>query len=160
MKFKDGIKEKNIIIKCGSDVFLPFSLIFALYVILTAPVGGGFQGGVLGAAAVLLIYLGYGYDVTRNSINPEILRINEACATTIYALLGFAGLVFGANFCRNVFYANGWLTGFVHDGTIGLMDYAVGYNVMTGVGFLLILMLGFLAPVEEAKKAKKKEEEK
>lgn len=160
MKFKDGIKEKNIIIKCGSDVFLPFSLIFALYVILTAQVGGGFQGGVLGAAAVLLIYLGYGYDVTRNSINPEILRINEACATTIYALLGFAGLVFGANFCRNVFYANGWLTGFVHDGTIGLMDYAVGYNVMTGVGFLLILMLGFLAPVEEAKKAKKKEDEK
>ena len=68
--------------------------------------------------------------------------------------------MFGANFCRNVFYANGWLTGFVHDGTIGLMDYAVGYNVMTGVGFLLILMLGFLAPVEEAKKAKKKEDEK
>ena len=93
-------------------------------------IGAAIQGGVLGAAAVLLIYLGYGYDVTRNSINPEILRINEACATTIYALLGFAGLVFGANFCRNVFYANGWLTGFVHDGTIGLMDYAVGYNVM------------------------------
>jgi multidrug transporter EmrE-like cation transporter len=39
------------------------------------------------------------------------------------------------------------------------MDYAVGYNVMTGVGFLLILMLGFLAPVEEAKKAEKKEDE-
>ena len=55
MKFKDGIKEKNIIIKCGSDVFLPFSLIFALYVILTAPVGGGFQGGVMVAAAAVLL---------------------------------------------------------------------------------------------------------
>jgi multicomponent Na+:H+ antiporter subunit B len=113
MKFKDGIKEKNIIIKCGSDVFLPFSLIFALYVILTAPVGGGFQGGVLGAAAVLLIYLGYGYDVTKGSINPEILRINEACATTIYALLGFAGLVFGANFLIGMVFglaASGYVT--------------------------------------------------
>ena len=48
MKFKDGIKERNIIIKCGADKFLPFALTFGLYIILfgTISPGGGFQGGV------------------------------------------------------------------------------------------------------------------
>ena len=27
MRFKDGITEKNIIVKCGADTFLPFSLV-------------------------------------------------------------------------------------------------------------------------------------
>ena len=34
MKFKEGITEKNVIIKCGADKFLPFALTFGLYIIL------------------------------------------------------------------------------------------------------------------------------
>ena len=26
MKFREGIKEKNVIIRCGADKFLPFAL--------------------------------------------------------------------------------------------------------------------------------------
>ncbi len=159
MKFKDGIEEKNVIVKCGADVFLPFALVFGLYVILfgTVSPGGGFQGGVIVGSSVVLLFLGYGLKVVGKVINSEVLRINEALGATIYVFLGLCGIFFGYNFCRNVFYANGEVGDLISAGTITFMSYAVGYKVLCGVSFLLILMLGLLTPDEEEEK---KEEEK
>ena len=57
MKFKEGITEKNVIVKCGSDKFLPFAVTFGIYIIMfgTISPGGGFQGGVIVASAALLL---------------------------------------------------------------------------------------------------------
>ena len=148
MKFKDGIKEKNIIIKCGADKFLPFAVTFGLYVILfgTVSPGGGFQGGVIVASAALLLYLGYGYNVVTRVIHPETLRIGEALGAALYVILGAIGIAAGANFCRNIFFDNGEVGEMISAGTITFMSYTVGFKVLTGVGFLLLLMLGLLAP--------------
>ena len=148
MKFKEGLTEKNIIVRCGVDRFLPIALVFGLYIILfgTVSPGGGFQGGVIVSSAVLLLYLGYGYKVTTKAINPEVLRINEAVGATLYALLGFMGLFFGANYCRNIFFKVGNVGDLISGGNITVMGYTVGYKVLCGIGFLLILMLGLLAP--------------
>lgn len=148
MKFKDGIKEKSIIVKCGADSILPFAVVFGMYIILfgTVSPGGGFQGGVMVAAAALMLYLGYGYNVTAKSVNMEVLRINEAMGATIYVIFGLCGLIAGANFCRNIFFNNGAVGDLISAGTITFMGYSVGYKVLTGVGFLLLLMLGLLAP--------------
>ena len=56
MKFKNGITEKQIIVRCAADKILPFSLVFGIYIILfgTISPGGGFQGGVLVASGALL----------------------------------------------------------------------------------------------------------
>jgi len=148
MRFKDGIKEKNVIIRCGADMFLPFALTFGLYIILfgTVSPGGGFQGGVIVASGVLLLYLGHGYNVLKRAVNKEVLRINEAIGATLYVILGFLGMIYGLNFCRNVFFDNGAVGDLISAGTITFMGYSVGYKVLTGVGFLLLLMLGMLAP--------------
>ena len=45
----------------------------------------------------------------------------------------------------------------ISGGTITFMSYAVGYKVLTGVGFLLLLLLGLLAP--EREEDEKKEDE-
>ena len=78
MKFKDGIKERNIIVKCGADMFLPFALLFGIYIILfgTVSPGGGFQGGVMVASAALLLYLGYGYNYFR-ATNIEVTQNSD-----------------------------------------------------------------------------------
>ena len=162
MKLKSEIQEKNIILKCGADALLPFAIVFGIYVILfgTVSPGGGFQGGVIVASAALLLYLGYGYQTTAGAINGEVLRINEAIGATLYVLLGACGLVMGVNFCTNVFYDIGNVGDLVSAGTITFMSWAVGYKVLTGVGFLLLLMLGLLAagsddePEEEGGQAK------
>ncbi len=148
MKFRSGIEEKNIIVKCGADKYLPFALVFGFYVILfgTISPGGGFQGGVCVASAVLLLYLGYGYDVVKRVIRAEVLRVNEAIGASLYILLGLAGLVYGANFCTNIFSSSGEVGDIFSGGTITFMGYAVGFKVLCGIGFLLLMMLGLLAP--------------
>ena len=148
MKFKNGMKEKHIVVRCGADKFLPFALMFGFYVILfgTGSSGGGFQGGTMVAAGALLLYLGYGVKTAQKSLNLDVLRVNEFCGASIYILLGFAGILLCTNFAEN-FAPN--LFGFgdmISAGTITFMGYSVGYKVLTGVSFLLVLMLGLLSP--------------
>lgn len=146
MKFKNGMKEKNIVVRCGADKFLPFALMFGFYVILfgTGSSGGGFQGGTMVASGAILIYLGYGVNTMNKTFNLDVLRTNEFLGASIYILLGFAGLLIAGQFCVN--FCPG-LFGFgdmISAGTITFMGYSVGYKVLTGVSFLLVLMLGLL----------------
>ena len=57
----DGKKRtiKRVIQRCGCDKILPLTLVYIFYVILHGHLspGGGFQGGVLMVAVVVLIYL-------------------------------------------------------------------------------------------------------
>lgn len=149
-------KEKDIIVKCAADIFLPLALVFGFYVVLhgdSGP-GGGFQGGVLISAGILMIYLGYGSKVMNKVLSLEILRKSEAIAEMLYVILAVGGLVFGTYFCKNIF------VDFPLYGTetASLMNDAVGYNVMTGVGCLLLLLLGMLTTGEEEKEEGGKEE--
>ena len=64
-------------------------------------------------------------------------------------MLAACGLVLGARFCENVFFDNGAVGDLISAGTITFMSYSVGYKVLTGVGFLLLLMLGLLSPDED-----------
>jgi len=148
MKFKSGIKEKNVIVKCGADKMLPFMLLFGIFVILfgTLSSGGGFQGGVLVSGAAVLLYLGYNYKTTTSAINMEVLRVGQSLGAIIYVALGFAGLFAGAVFCKNIFYTYGKIGDLLSGGNITFMGYAVGFRVLTGVGFLLLLMIGLLIP--------------
>ena len=147
MKFKAGIKETNVVVKAGADTFLPFAIVFGFYIIFfgTVSPGGGFQGGVLVSSAVLLLYLAYGNKTANTAINAEFIRINEAIGAILYVMLGMCGLFFGSRFCENVFYELFNIGDPLSAGTITFMSYAVGYKVLTGVGFLLLLMIGLLA---------------
>jgi len=155
MKFRSGIKEKNVIVKCGADMIMPFAIVFGLCVILLGTVspGGGFQGGVLVASAPILIYLGYGKKVLRQSLDPEFLEVNEAIGAIIYVGLAACGIFLGYRFCENVFFNNGSVGDLISAGTITFMSFAVGYKVLTGVGVLLVLMIGLLAGDDDDEEA-------
>ena len=98
------------------------------------------------ASGALLLYLGYGYNIATKAINTEVLRINEAIGASLYVILGLLCIAFGLNFARNIFFDMGNVGDLLSAGTITFMGYAVGYKVLCGVGFLLLLMLGLLAP--------------
>lgn len=153
---KKGLTEEDGIVKNAGGFFLPFALIFGFYVIMHGNLspGGGFQGGVCVAGSIVLLYFGYGYETLVKVAHPEFIRKNEAVGATIYVLLALCGIFFGANFCRNVFYQNGQVGDLFSAGTIGYMNYAVGYKVLTGVSFLLILLLGTLSPDWDKKQEK------
>lgn len=151
MKYKNGIQPRNVIIKCGADSMLPFCVVFGIYIILfgTVSPGGGFQGGVIAASACLLLYLAYGYKTASEAINMEILRVNEALGAILYTALGMCGIILGVRFCQNVFFDSSAVGEMLSAGTITFMSFTVGYKVLTGVGFLLLLMLALLAPEDE-----------
>lgn len=142
---------KNIVPKCGADFMVPFALVYMFYVILHGHLspGGGFQGGVLAVAVIVLIYMGYGYEGTSKAINLELMRRTEGLAVTAYIAIAFLGVVFAAQFCENFAFQNGAIGDLISSGTISWMDEAVGLNVLTGVSVLSLSMLGLLAHKDE-----------
>lgn len=151
---KKNIKSKNVIVKTASDVFMPLGLMFGIYVILHGHLspGGGFQGGVVVASAVVLVYLGYGQSGLKKVFNLETLKVSETIGAIMYSGFALIGIIFGATFCRNIFVDRG-TAGTPGDlyssGTIFWMNFSVGFKVLTGVGFLILFMLGLMASSEE-----------
>ena len=133
-------KKKPVIVRSAADFFLPLACVYGAYVVLHGHLspGGGFQGGVLVASAILLVFLGYGSLKVRKTFNDHKLHSSETVAEILYVVIALIGVFTGLNFCIN----------FVFDGlgfdTSVLMNHAVGYHVMGGIICLLSMMLSLL----------------
>jgi len=147
-------KIKPVITRSATDFLLPLACVYGAYVVLHGHLspGGGFQGGVLIASAILLVFLGYGSVKVRKTFNDHKLHSSETIAEIIYVVLGLLGIIAGFNFCIN----------FVFDGlgfdTSVLMNHAVGYHVMGGIICLLSMMLSLLDDKDEDDSEKKEGE--
>ncbi len=148
---KKSYKSRLLIVRTASDIFTPIALVLGIYVILhgTVSPGGGFQGGVIVSSAALLMYLGHGYETATRTFSMGAFQKGEAIAAIIYVLLALAGVWFGASFCRNVFLDGKPIDSLFGAGTISYMNYTVGFKVLMGVSFLLMLLLGMLAPEKD-----------
>lgn len=146
-----NIKVKNIVPKCGADFLLPFGLMYMFYIILHGHLspGGGFQGGVLMVAAIVLLYMGYGYKTTTQALSLGFMHKAEGFASLVYVILAMLGVVIAGNFCQNVFFETGEIGDLISTGTIFWMNLTVGAKVLTGVGVLGLSMLGLIAYAEE-----------
>jgi len=140
-------KAKNIILKCGADFLLPISLVLGFYIILHGHLtpGGGFQGGVIVSAAVVLVFMGYGGQGIKKTFMPEALKQCENIGALMYAFFCLLGIIFGATFCRNVLFNQGNPGDLYSSGTIFWMNFSVGFKVLAGIGFMLITMFSTLA---------------
>ena len=97
---------KNIIQRCGCDKVLPLCLVYICYIVLHGHLspGGGFQGGVLMVAAVLLVFFGHGYQQTIETFSFHLLHETEALASVFYVALGMLGVAVGAQFAQNILF--------------------------------------------------------
>ena len=143
----NNIKVKNTILSCGADSLLPLMLVYMLYIILHGHLspGGGFQGGVLFVAAVLLLYFGHGYEVTAKAVSFNLLHETEGLASVIYVALALMGIAAGAQFCQNILYTHGNIGDLYSSGTIFWMNLTVGLKVVTGIGSITLMMLALVA---------------
>ena len=133
-------KKKPVIVRSAADFFLPLACVYGAYVVLHGHLspGGGFQGGVLVASAILLVFLGYGSLKVRKIFNDHKLHSSETVAEILYVVIALIGVFTGLNFCVN-FVFNGQQVD-----TSVLMNHAVGYHVMGGIICLLSMMLSLL----------------
>ncbi len=78
----------------------PFIMLFALYVLVhgeSSP-GGGFQGGAIFAAGLILARLSLGTDDDRGPFTRNVLVTLAAGGLGIFALTGVAAMAFGADY--------------------------------------------------------------
>lgn len=92
--------KHDLVLRMIAKLLIPFILLFALYVQFHGDFGpgGGFQAGVIIAAAIVFYALIYGLDRTRKVVPDWVVETMLALGVLIYAGVGFAGLFLGGNF--------------------------------------------------------------
>lgn len=98
--------------------------------------GGGFQGGVIGATALLLVYLGGEYATLRRVRPLSLVEFGKAAGAGAFVLIGLGGLVFAGAYLEN-FLPLGTTGELLSAGTIPLLSVAVGLEVAGGLVLLL-----------------------
>ncbi len=90
----------QIILRVVAKALIPLILLFALYVQFHGDYrpGGGFQAGVIFAAAFILYMLIFGLRTTVGVVPLRMIEISMASGVLLYAGVGIAGMVFGGNF--------------------------------------------------------------
>jgi multicomponent Na+:H+ antiporter subunit B len=90
----------DLILRVVSKLFIPFMMLFALYVQFHGELGpgGGFQAGVIVAAAVIFYALIFGLPSARRLLPDAVVEVMMAVGVLLYAGVGIAGMLLGGNF--------------------------------------------------------------
>lgn len=90
----------HIILRVVGKFLIPYIMLFALYVQFHGDFGpgGGFQAGVIFASAFVIHTLLFGVRATQKIVPEWILRIVASGGVLLYAGVGVASLLLGANF--------------------------------------------------------------
>ena len=99
------------IIRVITKILIPYILLFALYVQFHGDFGpgGGFQAGVIFAAALILYGLVYGLPALQKVAPPVVIEKLIALGVLLYAGTGIACMVMGGNFLDYDVLTHGFL---------------------------------------------------
>ncbi|MEX2601228.1 MAG: MnhB domain-containing protein [Balneolaceae bacterium] len=88
------------IVLLGSRLLSPYIMMFGLYVIFHGHYspGGGFQGGTLLAASIILIRLSSGRMISRLHLAEKVTTPMAAIGVIIYFATGITSMLFGSYF--------------------------------------------------------------
>lgn len=96
----DSMHEQHLILRIVIKMLIPFILLFALYVQFHGDFGpgGGFQAGVIFAAAIILYAMLFGLSTARRVINQSLIQLLAAIGVLIYGSVGVVSILNGGNF--------------------------------------------------------------
>jgi multicomponent Na+:H+ antiporter subunit B len=120
----------------------PLTVLFAIYLTVHGHLtpGGGFQGGVMLATGVLLIYLAGEFQDLHGLYREVTLERAAALGAGAYLAVGLLGLAAGGAFLENV-GPLGRTGDVVSAGTVPLINLAVGLAIAGGVILLVTTFL-------------------
>ena len=92
--------EHQSVLRVTCKLLIPFIIIFAVYVITHGEIGpgGGFQGGVIMAAAFILYGVVFGADRLVERVPRRVTDVLRAVGVLLYAGVGLHNLLAGSNF--------------------------------------------------------------
>jgi multicomponent Na+:H+ antiporter subunit B len=113
-------------------------LLLGIYVVVHGALtpGGGFQGGVILAGALLLVYAA-GQVVAVQRVRPvSLVEIADSVGAAAYTLVAIAGLVFGVAVMDNVLPL-GTQGSLLSGGIVPVLSIAVGVEVTAAITLIL-----------------------
>jgi multicomponent Na+:H+ antiporter subunit B len=122
--------KNDIILQKSAMILVPLAFIFGLYVILngTSSPGGGFSGGAIIGAGLILHTVALGFRRTERFFNDEVYHIVKTTCLTVYAILMAYFIYTGANGLDNHVWLG--IPGTILSGGIILpINIAVGFEV-------------------------------
>ena len=89
-----------LVLRVVAKLLITFMVLFALYVQFHGDFGpgGGFQAGVISAAALIFYAIIYGLPAARRVAPDRLVEAMVAAGVLLYALVGVAGLLLGGNY--------------------------------------------------------------
>lgn len=93
-------KSDDVIVRTVARCLMPFILIYGLYVVMHGHYspGGGFQGGVILAAAFVLLTVTQGIGETRRRMSQKSADMISSVGLLTYAGIGVLCLLLGGNY--------------------------------------------------------------
>lgn len=134
------------IVQIVTRFLLPYIFVYGFYVIAHGHIspGGGFAGGAVLGAGMILFALAFGLKAGVEKISHETATIMESCGALVFILLGLIGIILGGNFLTNGHFIPipmGVPGKLFSSGLIPVITFAIGMKVastMTTLFYTLI----------------------
>jgi len=90
----------DLVLRIVAKLLMPFMLLFALYVQFHGDYGpgGGFQAGVIAAAAIVFYAITFGLAAAQRLVPDRLVERLLAAGVLLYAGVGLAGLALGGSY--------------------------------------------------------------
>lgn len=143
---ESGIKSHQVLHVVAKLIISPI-ILFAMYVQFHGDYGpgGGFQAGVIAAAALILYALVFGLPNAIGVIGPKFLKFMAAAGVLLYASVGIYSMAKGGNFLDYNKLATDPVAG-QHYGIL-IIEFGVGITVFA---VMLSIFYAFSNQVEES----------
>ena len=145
----DSMHQQHLILRIVSKILIPFILLFALYVQFHGDYGpgGGFQAGVIFAAAIILYAMLFGMSTARRVINQSFIQLLAATGVLLYGSVGVVSLLNGKSFLDYSALSSDPIAG-QHLGIL-LVELGVGITVAS---VMVIIFFNFAGRKENAQR--------
>ena len=125
-----------LVLKVTAKLLIPFILLFGLYVQMHGDFGpgGGFQAGVIVAAAFILYAIVFEVETARR-VAPMAVLVSIAClGVLLYAGVGVTNLVYGGRFLEYGVLAHDP----AHGNHIGILIVEIGVGMAVAAVMMII----------------------
>jgi multicomponent Na+:H+ antiporter subunit B len=136
------MKGMTLIVRTVSRLLFPFMFLFGVYIVIHGHLtpGGGFPGGVIIAASVVMLLLAHGMERAKTRVGDLQAEIAESLGGLILVGLGVFGVIVGIAFLKNILPL-GTLGELFSAGNLPVLNVGVSIKVAAGLVAIFYAML-------------------
>lgn len=139
----------HLVLRVVSKLLIPFIFLYGLYVQFHGDFspGGGFQAGVVVAAAIVLYALIFGIERARSVFKPQVLLATAPLGMILFAAVGYYAMAMGGAYLDYDWLAADDTTG-QHIGII-TVEFGVGLTVASVITLVFLAYAGRTQDIDD-----------